>query len=74
MDIEVTSVDTHIEDSGNDSLEVSIFTTLKLAFPPLSGALNATLLLVQLFLLTDPFSLALFHTVLSLKLVLILGR
>jgi hypothetical protein len=59
---------------GNDSLEVSIFATLELAFPPLSGALNATLLLVRLFLLTDPFSLALFHTVLSLKLVLILGR
>ena len=59
---------------GTDSLEVSIFTTLELAFPPLSGALNAPLLLVQLFLLTEPLSLALFHTVLSLKLVLILGR
>jgi hypothetical protein len=52
----------------NDSFEVSIFATLELAFPPLGGALYATLLLVRLFLLTDPFSLALFHKVLSLKL------
>jgi hypothetical protein len=54
---------------GNDSLEVSIFVTLESAFAPLSGALNATLLLVRLFLLTDPFSLALLHTVLFLKLL-----
>jgi hypothetical protein len=31
---------------GNDSLEVSIFAALELAFPPLHGALNTTLLLV----------------------------
>jgi hypothetical protein len=49
--------------SGNDSLEVSIVGALEFAFPPLSCALNATLLLVQLFLSTGPLSLALFHTV-----------
>jgi hypothetical protein len=49
--------------SGNDSLEVNIVGALDVAFPPLSCALDATLLLIQLFLSADPLSLALFHTV-----------
>src|SRR6516225_5285739 len=49
--------------SGNDSLEVSIVGAPEFAFPLLSCALDATLLLVQLFLSADPLSLAFFHTV-----------
>jgi hypothetical protein len=49
--------------SRNHSLEVGIFAALEFTFPPFSGALKATLFLVQLFLSTDPLSLTLFHAV-----------
>jgi hypothetical protein len=48
--------------AGNDSLEVSVFAALELAFAPLGGALVATLLLVRLFLSANSLSLAFFHT------------
>jgi hypothetical protein len=50
---------------GNHSIKVGILAALEFAFPPLGGALSATVLLVELFLSTDPLSLALFHTLAS---------
>jgi hypothetical protein len=51
--------------SGNDSGDVRIFANVKGLFPALGHALDAALLLVQLFLPTKAFSLPFFHAVSS---------